>query len=86
MEANNINGYKYQDASHNAAHNYLLPVLLNIINNLNLSYDKRQIFELGCGNGSVAAFLKDKGLTALFLWIPPSHRPLREGCPADRQS
>lgn len=57
----NIAGYSYADASLNHSHGYLLPSLLNILDSLNLHPQKRCIFELGCGNGSVANVLADRG-------------------------
>lgn len=48
----NISGYRYVDNKLNASHDYLLPAVTAILANQVLSC--RRIFELGCGNGSVA--------------------------------
>ncbi|MFM7012899.1 MAG: class I SAM-dependent methyltransferase [Betaproteobacteria bacterium] len=48
-----IAGYRYADANTSAAHNYLLPTLRAVLSSLKHTSSKR-LFELGCGNGSVA--------------------------------
>ncbi|MEW6671023.1 MAG: class I SAM-dependent methyltransferase [Thermodesulfobacteriota bacterium] len=55
-----ISEFKYRTAEHNCAHKYLLPKLIKILNEVKFDKDKN-IFELGCGNGSVANFLYNKG-------------------------
>ena len=57
----NISGYVYKDADLNASHDYLLPGLLAYLLKLGLPPDRTQIFELGCGNGSVAFRLSEAG-------------------------
>lgn len=49
-----ISGYLYANAELNHSHNYLLPTVFRLLNELNLPEDQRRLFELGCGNGSVA--------------------------------
>ena len=56
-----ISGYAYEDPELNASHNYLVPALLEELASLELSTDHRQVFELGCGNGSVAGVLTRLG-------------------------
>ncbi|MBX3329767.1 MAG: class I SAM-dependent methyltransferase [Nitrospira sp.] len=56
-----ISGYTYEDSELNASHNYLVPSLLNILDSLPLPLGSRRVFELGCGNGAVAAVLAGKG-------------------------
>ena len=48
----NISGYRYVDNKLNASHDYLLPAVTAILANQFPSC--RRIFELGCGNGSLA--------------------------------
>jgi len=50
---NNSNNYDYQNADLGWAHSYLLPVIDDILTDLKAT----KIFELGCGNGSVANWL-----------------------------
>lgn len=57
----NITGYRYSGANTNHSHRVLLPALMNILEGLQLSNEQRQIFELGCGNGSVANHLSEHG-------------------------
>ncbi len=56
-----ISGYTYEDAELNAAHGYLVPSLLDILASLSVSPNRRRLFELGCGNGAVAAVLAREG-------------------------
>jgi len=46
--------YIYEDSELNESHNYLLPALMEILEGLPTQDGKQQVFELGCGNGSVA--------------------------------
>lgn len=52
-------GYVYDDANLNASHDYLLPAVTSIL--ASLSTEGRRIFEVGCGNGSVANELSKIG-------------------------
>jgi 2-polyprenyl-3-methyl-5-hydroxy-6-metoxy-1,4-benzoquinol methylase len=56
-----ISGYAYGDGALNHSHTYLVPSLLNILATLALPPEKRRVFELGCGNGAVAAVLAENG-------------------------
>ena len=57
-EQADISGYVYKDAELSPSHSYLLPSLKESL--LKLGGQKR-LFELGCGNGSVAAELSELG-------------------------
>ncbi|MFB1489922.1 MULTISPECIES: class I SAM-dependent methyltransferase [unclassified Thiocapsa] len=61
MTAIEISGYRYDGAMLGHSHGYLLPSVLRALNALNLPTDKRRLFELGCGNGSVASVLSQRG-------------------------
>ena len=54
-------GYQYSDGDLNTSHKYLLPEVVSILRSL--GDPPRRIFELGCGNGSVAAALAKVGYT-----------------------
>lgn len=56
-----ISGYVYDDGELNDSHNYLVPSLLKILASLSLAPNDRRVFELGCGNGAVAAVLTEQG-------------------------
>jgi 2-polyprenyl-3-methyl-5-hydroxy-6-metoxy-1,4-benzoquinol methylase len=56
-----ISGYRYQDSNHSCAHGYLLPVVRSEIAAFFASGREKRIFDLGCGNGSVAAALAAEG-------------------------
>lgn len=49
-----ISGYVWKSAELNTSHAYLLPSLKEILASVALPQDQRRLFELGCGNGSVA--------------------------------
>ena len=53
-------GYRYDDNKLKASHDYLLPAVKAILGNQSPSC--RQMFELGCGNGSVANALSTLGI------------------------
>jgi 2-polyprenyl-3-methyl-5-hydroxy-6-metoxy-1,4-benzoquinol methylase len=53
--------YKYEDAKLNDSHNFLLPKVYKILNKTNLPNYKKSLFDLGCGNGSVANLLTKQG-------------------------
>lgn len=55
----NISGYRYDDNKLNPSHDYLLPAVKIVLSNKFTSC--KRIFELGCGNGSVANALSKLG-------------------------
>ncbi|WP_333689105.1 class I SAM-dependent methyltransferase [Methylococcus capsulatus] len=61
MDTAEISGYRYADAGLNHSHGYLLPAVFRLLDGLNLPPDRRRLFELGCGNGSVAHQLTLRG-------------------------
>lgn len=64
MKNDDISGYRWHSASLTPSHEYLLPAL---IGQLNKNFEEnrvskcRRVFELGCGNGSVANILVQQG-------------------------
>ena len=56
-----ISGYQYSQSGFGHAHDYLLPTIFDLLKGLNLPTLERRIFELGCGNGSVAKELSRRG-------------------------
>lgn len=60
-EVRDISGYLYKDAGLNHSHQYLLPALLRNLACLARERKQQRIFELGCGNGSVARSLTEAG-------------------------
>lgn len=56
-----LSGYVYEDSELNASHNYLVPSLLAILASLAVPPSQRRVFEIGCGNGAVAAVLAKAG-------------------------
>lgn len=55
-----ISGYRYADGGQTSAHSYLLPAVRAELAAL---AGARRVFDLGCGNGSVAATLAKDGHT-----------------------
>lgn len=56
-----ISGYYYENSKLDKLHSQLLPVVLQELKKLNLPSKKKLLFDLGCGNGSVANFISSKG-------------------------
>jgi 2-polyprenyl-3-methyl-5-hydroxy-6-metoxy-1,4-benzoquinol methylase len=54
-----INGYHYRGAELGCAHAYLLPTMAAVLDTLEIQ--PKKAFDLGCGNGSVAAWLTARG-------------------------
>lgn len=67
-----ISGYRFADSETNAAHRVLLPALRKELATLSARGHHR-LFELGCGNGSVAALLDREG------WDITGVDPSKEG-------
>lgn len=65
MERDTISGYRYIHAGLDEHHGFLLPAVFRELDTLantdSLLKNDRRIFELGCGNGSVAQALTAKG-------------------------
>ena len=61
MNETEISGYRYTHSGLNTSHDILLPAVQRLLDSLNLPPAKRRLFELGCGNGSVANVLTQLG-------------------------
>ena len=66
-----ITGYQYPDENLNSSHTYLLPKVVEILDGLSIT--ERRLFELGCGNGSIANMLAQQG------WKVTGVDPSKEG-------
>ena len=71
-----ISGYRYESSDSNCSHKYLLPAVIRKLNELKSFSVKPQIFELGCGNGSVASRLAQKGWDV--IGVDPSVEGIRQ--------
>jgi 2-polyprenyl-6-hydroxyphenyl methylase/3-demethylubiquinone-9 3-methyltransferase len=69
-KAEHISGYRYSDSLLNESHTYLLPKVEQILARQKVCKRSIRVFDLGCGNGSVAAFLADLGYS--LLGVDPS--------------
>jgi 2-polyprenyl-6-hydroxyphenyl methylase/3-demethylubiquinone-9 3-methyltransferase len=67
-----ISGYSYAHAGLSPSHAYLLPTVLAALESFPLNSDDRRIFEVGCGNGSVANELHQRGYEV--IGIDPSEQ------------
>lgn len=58
-----ISGYRYSDATHSCAHAYLMPAVKAELQKIkeSLKGGAPRLFDLGCGNGSVAASITKEG-------------------------
>lgn len=56
-----ISGYRYANSKLNCSHDYLLPTVFCLLDGLDPPAGRRRLFELGCGNGSVARELTRRG-------------------------
>lgn len=60
-----IAGYKYEDSNTTCAHAYLLPAVRSELAKLRVEIERNQaeprLFDLGCGNGSVASIITQDG-------------------------
>ncbi|MCF7996745.1 MAG: class I SAM-dependent methyltransferase [Chromatiaceae bacterium] len=61
-----ISGYRYRDAGLNHSHGFLVPAVIRLLKKVEHSSTggeeiSRRLFELGCGNGSVANALTQAG-------------------------
>lgn len=62
MNQNEISGYRWESASLTPSHDYLLPALMDELERLRSPVaGKTRLFELGCGNGSVANVIAQQG-------------------------
>lgn len=71
-----IAGYKYDDGALNHSHGFILPKINDILGQLPEQNGQKRIFDLGCGNGSVSAWLTDKGWDV--TGIDASHEGIAE--------
>lgn len=69
-----IAGYTYNDGNLNPSHSYLLPAVTQILAGIDFKGERR-IFELGCGNGSVANALTEAGFAV--TGVDPSSQAVR---------
>ena len=60
MNASDTSGYTYTSAKSSQTHAYLLPTLKKYLSNLDLC--EKHLFDVGCGNGSMANELTKKRL------------------------
>jgi 2-polyprenyl-3-methyl-5-hydroxy-6-metoxy-1,4-benzoquinol methylase len=70
-------GYQWTSAEHELSHAYLLPAVDRVLAGLKLPENQRRIFDLGCGNGSVAAYLAKQGYD--IVGVDPSEEGIARG-------
>ncbi|MDX6752565.1 class I SAM-dependent methyltransferase [Geminicoccaceae bacterium 1502E] len=71
-----ISGYKYESAAQSHAHQFLMPKVCELLDRLELPREDRRVFDLGCGNGSVAAELAGRGFAV--IGVDPSEEGIRQ--------
>jgi 2-polyprenyl-3-methyl-5-hydroxy-6-metoxy-1,4-benzoquinol methylase len=75
-----IAGYRYNHGGASPSHACLLPAVLYHLNNLALSSPRKRLFEIGCGNGSIASVLAQQG------WDVSGVDPSTEGIAQAKQN
>jgi len=71
-----ISGYCYATHDLNQSHDILLPAVLSLLDESNLSSGDRRLFELGCGNGSIANALSKHGWSV--TGVDPSEEGIKQ--------
>ncbi len=62
MNTQDISGYLYDSGEHNKSHEYILPSILRLLDSAQPEdIESRRLFEVGCGNGSVASAATSHG-------------------------
>jgi 2-polyprenyl-6-hydroxyphenyl methylase/3-demethylubiquinone-9 3-methyltransferase len=62
VKPQDISGYLYENAANNISHEYLLPCVLEQLDDIGFtSAESKRVIDVGCGNGSVAALLNSHG-------------------------
>lgn len=64
--------YEHSEEGLNASHDYLLPGVLRCLNRLELRAEKRRLFEMGFGNGSVAFEISRHGWSVTGVEVSES--------------
>lgn len=77
-ESSSISGYAYADPETGHAHNYLLPRVESVLTKHfeNHPNESKRVFDLGCGNGSVANYLDSLGYEV--TGVDPSTTGIRQ--------
>jgi len=72
-----LSGYRYSDAATNCSHRILLSPALEALEEFFATHPcPRRVFDLGCGNGSVAALLVEHGYDA--AGVDPSEQGIAQ--------
>ncbi len=66
-----ISGYRYPGSRNSHAHAFLMPIVRRELATLQVSLEPPCLFDLGCGNGSVAALIQKDGWQV--TGVDPSH-------------
>jgi 2-polyprenyl-6-hydroxyphenyl methylase/3-demethylubiquinone-9 3-methyltransferase len=70
-------GYRYHDTQLSGAHAYLLPAVTKILERYFASArSERRVFDIGCGNGAVAAYLAELGYS--MTGVDPSKEGIEQ--------
>ena len=75
MSAKDITGYKYNSADYNSSHSYLMPSVLKQLDQFPIKGPDKRLFEVGCGNGSVASAITSNGWAV--TGVDPSTQGIR---------
>ena len=77
MTDTDISGYQWNDAEHSHAHGFLMPAVMDELKALkSKKSDNLRLFELGCGNGSMANAIAQLGWTV--AGVDPSEQGIAQ--------
>jgi 2-polyprenyl-3-methyl-5-hydroxy-6-metoxy-1,4-benzoquinol methylase len=76
MSGSDNTGYHYSSAALGHSHDYLLPTVFRLLEELGLADGQKRLFELGCGNGSAANQLARRGW--VVTGVDPSVAGIRQ--------
>lgn len=77
MTDTDISGYQWNDAEHSHAHGFLMPAVMDELKALkSKKSDNLRLFELGCGNGSMANAIAQQGWTV--AGVDPSEQGIAQ--------
>jgi 2-polyprenyl-6-hydroxyphenyl methylase/3-demethylubiquinone-9 3-methyltransferase len=77
MTDTDISGFEWNDAEHSHAHGFLMPAVMDELKALQSNKsDNLRLFELGCGNGSMANAITQQGWTV--AGVDPSEQGIAQ--------
>lgn len=76
MTGHDISGFAWPDAGATNAHDYLLPALGRVLDDMHWPASRKRLLDVGCGNGSLTSRLPDLGWSV--VGIDPSEEGIAQ--------